>query len=295
MHLVKPLAAVAALSLVSGAHASLLVMGPGTQVIDLQSDVGVDGSPGNTPDDLNRANDVFSFKTQGNFRNLLEHDTSAWQNGSNFGSFGFSAEAWTWKAGTLNVGNGAGNRTLFSDFNDDGDLADELNVINAVRYTELSTIGLGVAGDFASDIGNTARPFRSYDLTLRVQNVSGSTIDAWSFGLDHWYADDDDTNAVASILWSTDNVNFNTIDSVTTTNTGAADAFVEADLDGSFTAAVADGEFLYLRFDNARVGGSGSGARTVIDNFTVTAIPEPASAGLAALAGLGLLGRRRRA
>jgi hypothetical protein len=115
-----------------------------------------------------------------------------------------------------------GVRTLFGDFNNDSDFDDNLGTINAVSTIDLSTLGLGSPGDIAWDIGDNGRPFRDYTLTLRVQNTSGSEINQWSFSLDTWYADDDSNNATASILWSTDNVNFTSIDSYTTTATPVA-------------------------------------------------------------------------
>jgi hypothetical protein len=165
---------------------------------------------------------------------------------------------------------GPGARTLYEDYNNDGDNEDWLGTINACTWTDTSTLSL--ASGYALDIGNTATPWRSYELILRVLNSSGATIDQWSFSLDTWYADTDSNNVTASIAWSTDNVNFTELDSYTTSSTGGVDSLVESDLSGTINASIADGAYLYLKFANTRVGESGSGARTLIDNWTVTAV-----------------------
>ncbi|MGC9450175.1 MAG: hypothetical protein ACP5I4_01900 [Oceanipulchritudo sp.] len=257
-----PLAAIAVIT--TGLQAQLVITsGNQSTTIDFQSNVGFDGNP-----DTSIGDNVYKYST-GNRRSLIENDNSAWDTSWNTGDWGMSADAWSWGTDNLDLGMGVGLRTQFGDYNNDSDLVDALNTINAVSAPDLSTLGLGSAGDIALDIGNNGRPFRDYTLTLRVHNISGSAIDQWSFSLDTWYADDDADNATASILWSTDNVNFSSIDSYTTTNTGGIAAFIESDLSGTINASVANGGYLYLQF--ATVRGSGSGARTVIDNWTITA------------------------
>jgi hypothetical protein len=260
-----------ALVLCATAAQAQLVINSGNQstTIDFQSNIGFDGNP-----DTSVGDNVYKFST-GNRRSLLEKGESAWDSSWNTGDWGMSADAWSWGTNNLDLGLGVGVRTLFGDFNADSDFDDNLDVINAVSTVDLGTLGLGSAGDIAWDIGDTARPFRDYTLTLRVQNTSGAAIDQWSFSLDTWYADDDADNASVSILWSTDNANFTSIDSYTTTNTGGVATFIKSDLSGTISANVPDGDYLYLQFSN---DGTASGARTIIDNWTVATAsggPEP--------------------
>lgn len=263
--------------------------------IDFQSAIGYDG-PGDAPGD-----NVFRVDGAINeFRALAENANARWTASWN-NTESMSADAWSWRAGTLNTGNGAGNASLFGDLNGDGDFGDELNNVNGLSYTQLSDIGLGSAGDWAIDTGNSnsAAPFRDYELTLRVLNNSGTAIEGWAFSLDTWYADPDG-NALGTIFWSTDNVNFTQLDTYNTTATSSPTDFVEADLMGNFSATIADQEYLYLRFHNDQVGGSGSGARIVIDNWTVEAqsgnpVPEPSTyAAIFGLAALAFVIYRRR-
>ena len=60
----------------------------------------------------------------------------------------------------------------------------------------------------------------------------------------------------------------------------------------TFTAAIADGSTLDLFF-TAQIDGSSEAF--ALDNIVISAVPEPTTAGLLALGGLGLLARRRRA
>ncbi|MDF3129474.1 PEP-CTERM sorting domain-containing protein [Kiritimatiellaeota bacterium B1221] len=276
--------------------ASLLITS-GTQstTIDFQSDIGFDNN-GSSPADTTPTDNVFKFKGgTGNYRHLLENQSSSWNAGwSN--DYGMSADAWSWSQTNIDLGMGLGNRTQFSDYNNDMDSNDLQGTIAGVTFGDITSFGItGDSSDLAYGIGDNGgnwRPFASFDLTLRVQNTSGATIDNWSFALDTWYADDDSSHANISILYSTDNITFTAIDSYTTSNN--AGVYTENDLAGTFSASIDSGDYLYLQFANDVVGGSGSGAGAVIDNWTVTAIPEPSSFALMGLSlGAVLLFRRQ--
>ncbi len=252
--------------------------------IDFQSNLGFTPPGGTDP----VGDNVFKAGT-GNHRMLMENASGSWTGGSDFG---LSADAWSWSAGSLNLGTGTGARTLFGDFNNNSDLGDNLGGINAVAYSDRGTLGIGTAGDMAYVIGNNAAsaPFRDYTMTLRVLNDSGSNISNWSMSLDTWYLDDASNPYNVAISYSTDNTSFTSIDGYTTSNTSTA--LVADALGGSFTASVDDGEYLYLQLSTLRPNG-GSGARVVLDNWNVSAIPEPSTYALLA-AGLAVLMTARR-
>lgn len=248
----------------------LITSGSQSTTINFQSNLGWDGPTS----DPTAGDDVFKWKNgpmtdpQNYSRNAHERDSWGW-GGSN--DYGPSAEAWSWRASGIDLGAGVGERTFFGDYNNNGSLGDGLNVIPGVDFEDMATLGIGDARDYAYAIGRNGgnnSPWRDFDLTLRVKNGSGATIDSWNVSLDTWYADPDSGNTNVTLAYSTDNVNFTPIDSYTTTNNGGVPT--QSNLSGTISAAIADGAYLYIQVSNLRPSG-GSGAGIVIDNWTVSA------------------------
>lgn len=282
-----------------------------------------DATPTDNPD---TSNDVFRRTNTGgelpagNSRFLLE--TTQFSTATS--DFGPSSRAFSVGASGLDFDSGgpmvSGQSTFFGDdFNGDGDTTDNLGVVaGATILDSTNAYGVSLDGvDRAISFGtngaigtaNYLRPYRDYAFTLRIQNVSGIEISEWSTSLDAWWGDEDSANATMSLRWSTDLTNWNTLDSFTTFDAGDANQLLTRRDFGpiAFSANVADGSYLYLQVTNLRAGavaaadggvmtsGSGSGAALVIDNWNVTAIPEPSTVTFfaSALAGLGYLFFRR--
>ena len=262
----------------------VVTSGSQTTTIDFQSDVGW-----TSPNDPDVGDNVFKYNdgfATGNTRTLMERSQWGWTGSTDQG---LSADAWSWSASGTDLGMGSGARTQYEDFNNDGDLGDTGGTIPGVGFMDLGS------GDWAIGIGDNGgnyAPWRDFTLTLRVRNTSGATISSWNVSLDTWYADPDNNATDATLSYSTDNVNFTSVDSYTTTNVGLS--LTQSDLGGTVSAAVADGDYLYIQFSNIRPSG-GSGAGIVIDNWTVAAVPEPSILAVyAGLAALGLTFYRRR-
>lgn len=283
-----------------------------------------DASPTDNPvtsNDVWRRTDTGGINPAGNARFLLE--TTPFSTAS--GDYGPSSRAFSLGASAIDLdGAGplaSGQASFFGDdFNGDADTTDNFNVLSgSTIFGSTNTFGIALtAPDVAIAFGTNGspgsagytRPFRDYTFTLRIQNTSGGPISQWSSRVDSWWGDDDTANATMSLAWSTNLTTWTVIDSFTTTDAGDTNQLLtERDMSGSFTATVADTAFLYLRIANLRTGavaatdgglftaGSGSGAALAIDNWNVTAIPEPSTIGL--LAGVLALGgvvvaRRRR-
>lgn len=88
-----------------------------------------------------------------------------------------------------------------------------------------------------------------------------------------------------------DTLDFNS--PVTTGTTGAITPATTSIADG-FSTSIADGNFFYIRFSDFNAAGSDDGL--AVDNFSVTAVPEPATTTLMllGLAGTGMAARRRK-
>lgn len=309
------LAVLSSFALVNAAYSQLAITSNiQSTTIDFDSNVGWENaSPVDNPDtsnDVYRRTDTGGTNLAGNARWLLE--TNAFSTASS--DFGLSSRAFSLAANGQNVtGTGNGIASPFGDnINGDGDNNDNFNVLSGARLADHSQFTGVNVGDFGLVFGNNGdttsggylQPFRSYALTLRIQNVSGASISEWSVDMDNWWGDRDNDSATMSLAYSTDNVTFTTLDSFTTFNNSTTVS--KRDLGGTFNANVADGSFLYVRVANLRpgavanaldtAGGTGNGAMLIIDNWNVTAIPEPSTVAFfaSALAGLAYLFFRNR-
>lgn len=177
-----------------------------------------------------------------------------------------------------------------------------------VSFTRgLSTGGVLAGGLYAFDVGGGNRtlgiqPHGQGDfipgaITLRIQNNTGGTVNSWDLSYDLFVLNDQNRSHSFDWAWSTDDVTYTNLHEYVSPQ--GADALgwsnVASPAASNLSASVVDGGYLYLQWAGAYVAGSGGYDEFAIDNISVTAIPEPATAALL-VGGLGLLlvVRRRR-
>lgn len=134
-------------------------------------------------------------------------------------------------------------------------------------------------GVYAFDVGGNrvlgAQP-TSGDLTpgtfgLRVPNDSGSSVDQWSISFDLWYNNNESRANSVNLSYSTDDSNYVSVPSAEFTSPETADGngwtsiAMQADLD----VEIADGGFLYFKWDLLDTSGTGGRDEFGIDEVTV--------------------------
>jgi len=183
------------------------------------------------------------------------------------------------------------------------------NAMNQTTATTFADPGSGLYPTTAHDSGNSGVGIRFQmegsqltpgTLFLKVTNSTGGTIDEIDFGFDFYsgtagepgsfsidYAAGADVVPGGSSTWT----NIDTI-----SWTGAANSAAGTDFSpGVYNLTglgLADGEELVFRW--LIDGGFGSRPDPILDNITVSTIPEPASLALIGLGGLAMIGRPRR-
>jgi hypothetical protein len=141
-------------------------------------------------------------------------------------------------------------------------------------------------------------------LTLRIQNNTGSALTSMSVGYDLWVRNDQARSNSFNFSYSATNATYTSAPSLAYTSTAASDGsftqIFSAGSTGKMTISgltIATGDYFYLRWSGADVGGSGSRDEFFLDNISVTAsaVPEPSTyaAIFGALALVGVIVRRR--
>ncbi len=133
-------------------------------------------------------------------------------------------------------------------------------------------------------------------LTLKVTNNTGITVNEWPISLDTWFNDTGYNPATLNMLVGTafdqNAVGYTNLDSRTGTNTNSGLSSMET-IGGVYSQPIANGESFYIQLFYDQ---NGQGTAFIIDNFSISAVPEPST--YAAIAALGVLAlawlRRRR-
>ena len=123
------------------------------------------------------------------------------------------------------------------------------------------------------------------DLTLRMQNNTGSEITALDIGYDIFEYNDTDFSNSFNFSHSSDNLSYTLVGSLDHASVEAAaglPGWVETGKNTNLTGlSIADGDYYYLRWSSADISGTGVGQRDqfALDNVVVNAevIPEPST------------------
>jgi uncharacterized protein len=128
-------------------------------------------------------------------------------------------------------------------------------------------------------------------VTLRVQNDTGKTIPDLQVSYEIWVRNDQPRSTSLNLAYSLDNTAFTPVPALDFASPAAADALGFQRTDQSILLSglnIGSGDYFYLRWSGADVGGSGNRDEFALDNIALTPVPEPHEYGL--VAGLGLVG-----
>ena len=135
---------------------------------------------------------------------------------------------------------------------------------------------------------------------LRIQNNTGATVTDWTIGFDLYGGENSDSDRstlyygfASSNSVIPGDLTYSNFGSHAITNTGdEANLSFQLGVSESFSASVANGDYLVIALTQTH---QNSGSLIGLDNFSVTAIPEPGTLALVGIAlGSLLLFRKRR-
>ncbi|WP_299769874.1 hypothetical protein [uncultured Dokdonia sp.] len=145
--------------------------------------------------------------------------------------------------------------------------------------------GVGTGGIYAFDVdgaGDTslgAQPtggdFTPGSFDFRIENTTGAPVSNFMISYDIYVNNNGAVNRSNSLnfSYSTDNITFTPIPALDYASPGTSDAlgFVSTMRSASFSATVADGAFIYIRFESNDISGSDSRDELAIDNILLQA------------------------
>jgi len=115
--------------------------------------------------------------------------------------------------------------------------------------------------------------FTPGDITLKIDNTSGSAISNWTVNYDVWEYNDQDRSSSLNLWVSADDVNYSQVggsyDYTTVEAAAGTPAWGSTAIAGTVNQPVADGGSLYLQWRSGDVGGGGSRDEFGIDNVVV--------------------------
>lgn len=138
-------------------------------------------------------------------------------------------------------------------------------------------------------------------LTLMLLNGTGNAVPFWDISYDIWTYNDQNRGSSFNFASSTDDITYSPVSLLDFTTPVTADAtalwvLTRQSVRLSFGPAgiPVDGT-LFLQWQTADAGGSGSRDQIALDNVSITAVPEASTTlGLVGLLGTSILWRRRR-
>jgi hypothetical protein len=128
-------------------------------------------------------------------------------------------------------------------------------------------------------------------LTLRIQNNTGQAVGAFELSYVVYVRNDQLRGNSFNFSYSTDNSTYTAVSALDLTSTAASDALGLVANNRSTTLSgfsIANGGSFYLRWSGDDVNGSGSRDEFVLDDISITPVPEPTNIALGVF-GIGLV------
>lgn len=134
------------------------------------------------------------------------------------------------------------------------------------------------AGNIILGIQPTADDFTPGEITLRIQNTTGTTINELNVSYDIFYRNDQARANSLNFRYSSDDITYTAIGALDFTTPAAADALGWQSVSRSTTItglSIPDGSFVYLQWIGDDVSGTGSRDEYGIDNINVSVSTPP--------------------
>lgn len=125
------------------------------------------------------------------------------------------------------------------------------------------------AGNIALGVQPTASDFTPGEFDLRIENTTGASLNNFMISYGIYVNNNENRSGSLNFSYSTDNITYTPVASLDYTSNEASDAlgFININRSGSFSATVASGAFIYIRFEGDDVSGSNSRDEFAIDNI----------------------------
>ncbi|MCB0458337.1 MAG: hypothetical protein R2776_10180 [Flavobacteriaceae bacterium] len=147
----------------------------------------------------------------------------------------------------------------------------------------ISSGGISSGGIFAFDLGGGnmtlgvqpgGSDFTPGEFDFRIRNTTGNSLQNFRITYDIFVNNDQARGNSFNFLYSTDGTNYTPLNSLDYTSPDAASGggFFAVNRIGNFSATVANGAFIYLRFQGDDISGSGSRDEFALDNILLEGI-----------------------
>ena len=155
---------------------------------------------------------------------------------------------------------------------DQDDYARGLDVSGGVSTGGIYAFDVDGAGEIALGVQPIGSDFTPGEFEFRIQNVTGFALSNFTISYDLWVNNDQGRANSLNFSYSTDGITFTDVSALdfTSDETADTDGFTKTEQNGTFSASVPLGSFIYFRFNGNDETGSNSRDEFAIDNITLT-------------------------
>ncbi|MFT5892873.1 MAG: hypothetical protein ACI9Y7_002988, partial [Dokdonia sp.] len=149
------------------------------------------------------------------------------------------------------------------------DYARGLDVGGEVGTGGIYAFDVDGAGNIALGVQPTASDFTPGEFDFKIENTTGASLNDFMISYDIYVNNNENRAGSLNFSYSTDNITYTPVNSLDYTSIAASDAlgFINVNRSESFSATIASGAFIYIRFEGNDVSGSNSRDEFAIDNI----------------------------